>query len=405
MTEIKNQLKGINTISKKISTLAKKILRRLDSKDLQTKIYLYQRNIADFIKKRRTRRLLGLLRNYSAMAVVISSAAVVVFTNWVAGRELGDFLFGHWGGESQALASENKISGQTNRKNNLVFVPLSRANTSPDVNYKEEDQNQSIIQGQSAVAYNYTKKDPEEEGGVKIYEVKTGDTVSAVAAEYKITVNTILWANDLDNVDEIKPGDKLFILPVAGLSYTVQENDNLDDIAKKYSADKDKIIAFNDLPANGRIEKGQELIIPEGKKEIPPSPAGLPGISRRQYATPQGGVPSISGWRRLDGRAGTGHGFPYGYCTWYVAQRRYVPWGGNAGAWLYHAKAGGYQTGRTPRVGAIIVTAESWWGHVGIVEGVSGDSVTISEMNYARWGKVDHRTLAVSSRVIKGYIY
>lgn len=252
-------------------------------------------------------------------------------------------------------------------------------------------------------------RDPEEDGGVKIYTVKQGDTVSGIATSNGITVNTILWANDLDNVDQIKPDDQIFILPVAGISYAVLPGDTLDSIATKYKAEKDKIIAYNSLPANGEIETGDVIIIPDGRKEDPPKPV-VPdtGIERRQYATSAGGVATdiSSGFKKLDGKAGAGHRFPYGYCTWYVAQKRYVPWRGNAGTWLYNAKALGYKTGRTPAVGAIVVTTENrFYGHVALIEKVSGGTLTVSEMNYTGWGKTSRRTLSASSKVIKGYIY
>ena len=122
-----------------------------------------------------------------------------------------------------------------------------------------------ILQDQSMVAsMSPVRMDPEEDGGVKIYEVKSGDTVSTIAANFHITINTILWANEIDNVDSIMPGDKIFILPVAGLSYTVKNGDTIDSIADKYKAQKDKIIAFNNLPANGDLTSGQEIIIPNG---------------------------------------------------------------------------------------------------------------------------------------------
>ncbi len=354
-----------------------------------------------------------LFRSYSALVVVISSAVLVASTNVAAGsprfgeagKSSSGFLFGYWGNEEKSPEVAKKIEGQTNKKNDLAFVSLAKTKTTISPQTEEEELVVNPVQGQSLVtAVNTPLRDPEEEGGVKIYTVQSGDSVSAIAAKNNITVNTILWANDIDNVDSIMPGDKIFILPVAGVGYTVQKGDTIDSIAKKYKAERDKIITFNDLPADGTVEEGEEIIIPGGEKEIPrPTPSA--DTYRRQYATPSGGTPTISGWRKLDGRAGTGHKFPYGYCTWYVAQRRYIPWGGNAGAWIYHAKAGGYQTGKTPRIGSIIVTAESWWGHVGIVESVSGGSITISEMNYARWGKTNKRTLSTSSRVIKGYIY
>ena len=185
----------------------------------------------------------------------------------------------------------------------------------------------------------------------------------------------------------------------------MKKGETIDEIAKEYEAEKDKIISFNELPADGEIKEDQEITIPGGVKEIPEPVQDDSLIARRNYATPSGGSPDVSGFKKLDGKAGSGHSFPYGYCTWYVAQKRYVPWGGNAGTWLYNAKARGYKTGKEPKKGAILVTSESWWGHVAVVEKVKGNTITVSEMNYKGWGKTSTRTISTSNRVIKGYIY
>jgi len=249
-------------------------------------------------------------------------------------------------------------------------------------------------------------KDPEENGGVKIYEVQSGDNLGSIANKFGITVNTVLWANDIEDMNTIMPGDKIFILPIAGLTHIVKSGDTIEKIATEYEADANKIISFNSLPANGELKEGEEIVIPGGQKEVPQNNnANNTTIAERQYATPSGGTPSVSGWKDLDGKAGTGHTFPYGYCTWYVAQRRYVPWGGNAGTWLYQAKLRGYKTGKDPKKGAILVTSESWWGHVAVVEKVGKGTITVSEMNYKGWGKTSTRTISTNNRVIKGYIY
>ena len=299
---------------------------------------------------------------------------------------------------------ENKISVITNnQKDNLALVELLEASLSPNPELAKEAKEEMVmnVQSQSLVAgTSPVRKDPEEEGGVQIYEVQSGDTVSGIAERYKITSNTILWANALDDIDSIKPGDKIFILPTDGISYTIAKNDNLDIIAKKYKSDKERIIAYNNLPANGEVKEGQSIIIPGGQKDMPaPAVSSGTGIAARTYE------PFIVSGKRLSGIPGTGHRFPYGYCTWYVAQKRYIPWGGNAGAWLYNAKSMGYATGKAPRPGAIMVSSESWWGHVAIVESVKGGQITISEMNYAGWGKKSTRVLSAGSRVIKGFIY
>jgi len=100
------------------------------------------------------------------------------------------------------------------------------------------------------------------------------------------------------------------------------------------------------------------------------------------------------------------HRFPYGYCTYYVAQKRTVPWSGNAGTWLNGARNSGYETGNTPKPGAIMVTSEGkGTGHVAYVESVDEDQITVSEMNYKGFGKTSTRTISSNYGVIKGYIY
>jgi len=354
--------------------------------------------------------MLHVFRNYSALIVVISCAILVAATNFAAGKESSGFLFGYFGTEDDYNNPlENNISIQASgQKSNLAMVQLAQASTAPDPAATKNDSLDLLMnmQGQALVAaMSPVKKDPEEDGGVKIYEVRSGDTISSIAAKNHLSINTILWANEISDVDSIMPGDKIFILPADGVNYRVKKGDNLADIAKKFKADKDKIIAFNSLPANGEIKEDEDLIIPGGKIEAPPVVTPIPTAGNSSIiARPYESFGKVNG-KRLASANGTGHRFPFGYCTYYVAQVKNIPWSGNAGTWLYRAKAYGYATGRTPRVGAVVVTSESWWGHVAIVESVKGGQITISEMNYKGFGKKDYRVLASGSRVIRGYIY
>jgi surface antigen/LysM repeat protein len=354
--------------------------------------------------------MLHLLRNYSALIVVISSALLVAVTNFAAGKETSGFLFGYFGTEDNyENPLEKKISIQASQqKSNLAMVRLEESSMAPDPTLKAKEEAAPMnLQGQALVsASSPIKKDPEEDGGVNIYEVQSGDNISSIAAKNKLSINTILWANELDDVNSIMPGDKIFILPADGLTYTIKKSDDLESIAKKYKADKSKIIAFNGLPANGEIKEGEEIIIPDGQKEIiSPAPTVAPYGTGSTGIVPRTYEPySVSG-KRLVAANGNGHSFPYGYCTWYVARRVNIPWSGNAGTWLYKAKAYGYATGKVPRVGAVMVSAESWWGHVAVVESVKGSEFTVSEMNYAGFARKSYRTLAAGSRVIKGFIY
>ncbi|HKR99839.1 MAG TPA: CHAP domain-containing protein [Candidatus Dormibacteraeota bacterium] len=108
--------------------------------------------------------------------------------------------------------------------------------------------------------------------------------------------------------------------------------------------------------------------------------------------------------------------FAYGQCTWYVASRRCVPWGGNANQWYYNAARMGFPEGHTPVPGAIVVfwpggDGASWIGHVAYVEavgpaaGIPAGYFRLSEMNYAGWARVNYRVLPGNSRGIQGFIY
>jgi surface antigen len=109
----------------------------------------------------------------------------------------------------------------------------------------------------------------------------------------------------------------------------------------------------------------------------------------------------------------TGNGFSYGYCTWWVAHKRYIPWRGNAYQWWWNARTFGFAEGPTPRAGAIMVmgiSGTSPEGHVAYVEKVNADgSFLVSEMNWwgvpgGGWNRVDYRTVT-SMRGVLGFIY
>lgn len=95
------------------------------------------------------------------------------------------------------------------------------------------------------------------------YTVQPGDTLSKIAKNFGISLNTLLWANDLNKNSKISIGQKLIILPVSGVMHFIQKGETLGEIAKTYKADIDKIISFNEL-SNQDIFAGDILIIPDG---------------------------------------------------------------------------------------------------------------------------------------------
>jgi len=118
---------------------------------------------------------------------------------------------------------------------------------------------------------------PVQRTAIVYYTVQPGDTVSIIAREFSITINTILWANSLSARSLIQPGDRLTILPYSGVLYTVRSGDTLARIAQKYSVDSDKILSCNDLAAG--LKAGQKIIIPGGKQITQTAVASRPAQS------------------------------------------------------------------------------------------------------------------------------
>jgi len=102
------------------------------------------------------------------------------------------------------------------------------------------------------------------------YRVQNGDTVSSISQKFGVSMDTIIWENNLKSVDAIKVGQIIKILPVSGAKHTVKRGETIYSIAKDYKVDAQNIIdyPFNTF-ANDEtfaLAAGQELIIPDGIK-------------------------------------------------------------------------------------------------------------------------------------------
>lgn len=234
---------------------------------------------------------------------------------------------------------------------------------------------------------------------VQIYETKPFDTVYTVAAQFKVTPRTIRETNGLPN-NALKAGWFIVVPPVDGIVLEVTNPDlSLDDIANKYRANLDKVVSYNGLEGpDSEIAMGDYLVIPGGVLPEAPKPANAPTTATNNSKAVKPSIPKAN----FKGS----NKFASGQCTDYAARNTgWVDWRGNASAWMSNAKAKGHTVNRVPKVGSIIQTAESRYGHVGVVEAVNGDQVTFGEWNYAGPYKYTRRTVSVNSSVVKGFIH
>jgi surface antigen len=228
------------------------------------------------------------------------------------------------------------------------------------------------------------------------YTTVEGDTIPSLAAKFGITSDTIRWSNGLSG-DTVVAGKTLLISPVNGVVYTVKSGDTVDSLAAKFRANKDQIIADNDAES-GALVVGRNILIRDGTVAA--------AVARVSFSSGGGfawGSSAIYGY----------NGYDYGYCTWYVANRRAqsgnpVPANlGNARTWLGISRGVGIPTGNVPRAGAVIWTPpRDYYGHVGFVESVNSDgSVNVSEMNVAGFAVRSTKTLSPAAAASYSYIY
>lgn len=102
------------------------------------------------------------------------------------------------------------------------------------------------------------------------YVVRSGDTLSSIGAAYRITVDALRFANNLDEDALLKVGRSLSIPPVEGVIHTVQKGDTVASLAKKYEVPGQAIVDFNYLFEPFTLTVGEKIVIPEAK--IPPPP-------------------------------------------------------------------------------------------------------------------------------------
>ncbi len=129
---------------------------------------------------------------------------------------------------------------------------------------------------------------------VTTYIVRPGDTLSLIAAQFRVTVQAIMDANGLTDY-VIQVGQELLIpvetgtpAPTAAseetaspeiteqpeqVTYVVQEGDTLSQIAERFNVPVEAIMGANDIANPDSLREGQELVVP-----VPASSTETPGI-------------------------------------------------------------------------------------------------------------------------------
>ncbi|QFG05433.1 endolysin [Bacillus phage 031MP002] len=97
----------------------------------------------------------------------------------------------------------------------------------------------------------------------KTYTVKSGDSLSGIAAKYGTTVSKLQSLNGIKDPNFIKVGQKIKISGSSSSSssktITVKSGDTVSELAAKYGTTKEKIRSWNKLDSDYTIYAGQKL--------------------------------------------------------------------------------------------------------------------------------------------------
>jgi LysM repeat protein len=212
------------------------------------------------------------------------------------------------------------------------------------------------------------------------YTVQSGDTIGSIASDFSVSINTIVWANNLRNPNSLSLGEVLKIPPVSGVIHTVQTGDTIASIAKKYKADPNKILSFNNMTDSQDFETGNELMVPGGEQPGP-KPSVKPAIAKRSEE---------HGMYKPTGN---------GQCVDFVQAHGFSRFRGNAYQWAKFTTPG-----IAPATGQVVVLKGGRWGHVALITAVKENSIQVVEQNFYGHYIIDHREISLADKAIIGFV-
>lgn len=103
---------------------------------------------------------------------------------------------------------------------------------------------------------------------IKVHKVKSGETLWDIAHKHELNIDTLIGANNISNMNSIKPGQEFKILPVKGIIYRVSPGESVGSIARKFGLSKETIMKDNNIKDPSKLKIDQNLILRGAKPEF-----------------------------------------------------------------------------------------------------------------------------------------
>lgn len=238
--------------------------------------YLWLKSrLAKTAPQRRDKFLLLLTNRYLYHALLILLCLGVATSNLLAYESKDDYgqnaLMYKLAGVSdiEIIEDSNNIYDDAKVYNYQDQSLSLGANISPDNQGSDQDNiftDQATTQGDIALIKPIisTNEAKTTVGVISEYTVQDGDSIGKIASRFGVSVNTILWANNLSFSSYVKPGQKLIVPSMSGVVYKVVKGDTVSKIAKKYGIPEAKITEANALSEDS-LTVGKLVIVPGAK--------------------------------------------------------------------------------------------------------------------------------------------
>jgi murein DD-endopeptidase MepM/ murein hydrolase activator NlpD len=139
-------------------------------------------------------------------------------------------------------------------------------------------------------------------GPRQIHTVKSGDTLTAIARKFDVSVNDLADDNKLKVDKPLKLGAKIKGPATTQKAYVAVSGDTLTGIAKRFNVSVKELAAENNLRSTASVKKGQKILLPDGYKDKGPIRTTTITVAKRPEATPTPSTPSNT-YARVDSSA------------------------------------------------------------------------------------------------------
>lgn len=174
-------------------------------------------------------------------------------------------IFSDFGGDQ---VSAKTIESSTFQNSQDMFLLEAAINADPNPHKSDSKAILAIGNALSAeIGPQGTVSDIESRvsGDISLYTVRKGDNISSIAEMFDVSINTIIWANELNKNTILAEGQTLIILPISGIRYTVKKGDTIKGIVFRYKADLDEVLQYNDITISSILTPGDTIVIPDAE--------------------------------------------------------------------------------------------------------------------------------------------